>query len=184
MAPLTADLNDTHIFNDAWPPHARFHTAVLLFVSVGVSLIGLWLLWRPTAEFRSHVFLAMLIPMLSWGSFFPALLIPGAAAEDVPGQLPRVAGLPLNLFVAAMFMLLSAAAWWLSVSSRRAPDSTRRLPLSASAGSESVARRKVHRSRERRRVACVVGPGVQAAVAIVYLARVGSGLRDAPDHGC
>lgn len=43
MAPLTAGLNETHIFNDAWPPHARFHTAVLLFISAGLSLVGLWL---------------------------------------------------------------------------------------------------------------------------------------------
>ncbi len=67
MAPLTADLNESHIFNGDWPPHARFHTAVLMFLSIGLSLIGLWLLWRRTSEFRTHVFLAMLIPVLSWG---------------------------------------------------------------------------------------------------------------------
>lgn len=126
MAPLTADLNETHIFNDAWPPHARFHTAVVLFTSTGLSLIGLWLLWRKTSELRTHMLVAMLIPVLSWGSFFLALLIPGTGAEDVPGELPRVAGLPLNLFVAVMFVLLSVAGWWLSVSAQRAPDAAGR----------------------------------------------------------
>jgi hypothetical protein len=58
----------------------------------------------------------MLIPVPSWGSFFLALLLPETAAEDVPGELPRVAGMPVNLFVAAMFVLLLVAAWWLSVS--------------------------------------------------------------------
>lgn len=123
MAPLTADLNETHIFNDGWPPHARFHTAVLLFVSTGFSLVGLWLLWRRTSEFRTHVFVAMLIPVLSWGSFFLALLLPETATEDVPGELARVAGIPVNLFVAAMFVLLPVAAWWMSVSAQHAPDS-------------------------------------------------------------
>ena len=100
------------------PPHARFHTAVLLIASPGLSVIGLWLLRRRTSELRTHHFLAMLIPVPSWGSFFLALLLPETAAEDVPGELPRVAGMPVNLFVAAMFVLLLVAAWWLSVSSQ------------------------------------------------------------------
>ena len=129
MAPLTADLNESHIFNGDWPPHARFHTAVLMFLSIGLSLIGLWLLWRRTSEFRTHVFLAMLIPVLSWGSFFLALLLPGTGAEDVPGELPRVVGLPVNLFVAAVFMAVSLLAWWLSVSSQGAPTSGRRASV-------------------------------------------------------
>lgn len=126
MAPLTADLNGTHIFNDHWPPHARFHTAVLLFVSIGLSLIGLWLLWRSTSEFRTHVFLAMLLPVLSWGSFFLALLLPGTAAEDSPGDLPRVVGMPVNLFVAAVFVVLAVTGWWMSVSAQVRPDATSR----------------------------------------------------------
>lgn len=129
MAPLTADLNDSHIFNGDWPPHARFHTAVLMFLSIGLSLIGLWLVWRRTSEFRTHLFVAMLIPVLSWGSFFLALLLPGTGAEDEPGELPRVAGLPLNLFVAAMFVTVTLVAWWLSVSAQGAADSTSRRPI-------------------------------------------------------
>jgi uncharacterized membrane protein YidH (DUF202 family) len=132
MAPITADLNETHIFNDDWPPHARFHTAVLLFISAGLSVIGLWLLWRKTSELRTHLFLAMLIPVLAWGSFFLALLIPGTAVEDVPGDLPRVVGLPLNLFVGLVIMLLSVLACSLSVSSNNAQEAARRRqPASA-----------------------------------------------------
>lgn len=121
-APLAADLNETHIFNDAWPPHARFHNAVVVFTSSGLTLIGLWLLWRKTSEFRTHLFLAMLIPVVSWGAFFPALLIPGTGVEDVPGELPRVLGMALNLFVALMFVLLSLVGWLLSLTAHRRPD--------------------------------------------------------------
>lgn len=126
MAPLTADLNETHIYNHDWPPHARFHTAVLMFLSVGLTLMGLWLIWRRTLEFRTHAFLAMLIPVLSWGSFFLALLLPGTGAEDVPGELPRVAGLPLNLFVAAVFVVMAVVGWWLAVSGHAARQAPRR----------------------------------------------------------
>ncbi len=65
----------------------------------------------------------MLIPVVSWMAFYPALLIEGTAVEDVPGELPQVLGLPLNLFVALMFSLVSIAGWWLSASSRTAVES-------------------------------------------------------------
>ncbi len=131
MAPLTADLDETHIFNDSWPPHARFHTAVLLFTCAGLSLMGLWLLWRRTSEFRTHAFLAMLIPVLSWGSFFLALLIPGTGVEDIPGELPRIAGIALNLFVALVLIALAVAGWWLSASAHRRSEIDRRQQATA-----------------------------------------------------
>jgi hypothetical protein len=68
----------------------------------------------------------MLIPVLSWGSPFLALLLPETGTEDVPGELPRIAGLPVNLFVAAFFVLLSVAAWWLSVSAQDGEKSATR----------------------------------------------------------
>jgi len=34
------------------------------------------------------VFVAMLIPVLSWGSLCLALLLPETGTEDVPGELP------------------------------------------------------------------------------------------------
>lgn len=67
----------------------------------------------------------MLLPVLAWGSFFPALLIPGTGVEDVPGELRRVAGLPLNLFVALMFALVSVLAWLMSDSSHRGHEPAR-----------------------------------------------------------
>jgi hypothetical protein len=42
-----ADLNATHVFNPAWPPHARFHNATGWGTVTGSQLLALWLLWRP-----------------------------------------------------------------------------------------------------------------------------------------
>ncbi len=111
-------------------PRTRVSTAVLLILSAGLGLIGLWLLWRATSEFRTHLFLAMLIPVLSWGSFFPALLLPETTAEDVPDESARVLGLPVNLFVAAVFVALSVVRWPTCSSPRPRPTSTqaKRLP--------------------------------------------------------
>ena len=42
-----ADLNASHVFNPAWPPHARFHNATGWGTVTGSQLLALWLLWRP-----------------------------------------------------------------------------------------------------------------------------------------
>jgi hypothetical protein len=45
--------------------------------------------------------------------FFPALLTRGTAVEDVPGHLPRVARIPINLFSAAVVPALSGLGYLL-----------------------------------------------------------------------
>lgn len=103
FGPIGADWNDTHVFNPNWPPHAKFHSAAGLFVTAGFSLIGLWLLWRISTDFLPQLLVAAAVPLLAWGTFFLALLVPGAGVEDDPGTLPRVAGLPINVLVALVF---------------------------------------------------------------------------------
>ena len=44
------DWSPNHLLNPAWHPHARFHGALMLFLLAGVSLTGLWLLWRGGRE--------------------------------------------------------------------------------------------------------------------------------------
>src|SRR3712207_5999807 len=82
VGPVAADWNRTHIFNPEWPPHARFHGVVGLCLSVAFSLVGLWLLWRPSPERDLHTLVAALVPVVGWGSFFLALQVPGASFED------------------------------------------------------------------------------------------------------
>src|SRR5690348_6946279 len=105
-----ADLNATHVFNPRWSPHARFHAVAGLGVSTSSALLALWLLWRPGTE-RERALgtaIATLVPGLLWLPFFPAALTPGTAVEDTPGELPRVAGIPINLFAAWAIPMLSA----------------------------------------------------------------------------
>src|SRR5260370_5083555 len=44
------DWSANHLLNPLWHPHARFHGALLLFFLAGVSLTGVWLLWRESRE--------------------------------------------------------------------------------------------------------------------------------------
>ena len=111
-----ADLNETHVFNPQWPPHARFHGAAGWGTITGTQLLALWLLWRPRSspgEADLAVRTAALLPVLAWAPFFPALLTRGTAVEDVPGHLPRVAGIPLNLIPAALVPALSGLGYLL-----------------------------------------------------------------------
>lgn len=100
-----ADLNATHVFNPAWPPHARFHNVTGWGTVTGSQLLALWLLWRPGQHDRDRdtaVTTAALLTAVAWVPFFPALAISGTAVEDEPGHLPRVAGVPRNLISAAL----------------------------------------------------------------------------------
>ncbi len=100
-----ADLNRTHVFNPKWPPHARFHGAAGWGTVAGSQLLALWLLWRrgqQPGERDLAVKTAALLPAISWAPFFLALSTSGAAVEDEPGHLPRIAGVPANLVPAAL----------------------------------------------------------------------------------
>ena len=116
-----ADLNDTHVFNSQWPPHARFHGAAGWGTVAGSQLLALWLLWRPGQTERGRdlaVKTAALLPAVSWVPFFLALATPGTAVEDHPGHLPRLAGVPANLVPATLIPAISAVGYALHRSGR------------------------------------------------------------------
>ena len=48
VGPIAADFNDTHIFNPAWPPHAKFHMMMIFSDAIVLALFGLILCWGPT----------------------------------------------------------------------------------------------------------------------------------------
>lgn len=109
-----ADLNDTHVFNSKWPPHARFHSAAAWGTVLGSQLLSLWLLWRPgqsSVERDLGVRIAALLPTIAWTPFFFAAALPGTAVEDEPGHLRRVAGLPINLVVATLLPVVSGVGY-------------------------------------------------------------------------
>jgi hypothetical protein len=89
VAPILNDWNDTHVFSSHWPPHARFHGAVSLGMTLVLSPLALWLTWRRSSDETPALAAAALVPIAYWGSFFAALLVPGARFEDPEHPLPR-----------------------------------------------------------------------------------------------
>ena len=85
---VVVDWNDSHIFNEHWPPHAVFHDVVLLgFLSI-LCIGAVYLLWRRSAEPNVALATATAIPVAFWGMFFIATLVPGSSPTTHPGEPP------------------------------------------------------------------------------------------------
>ena len=118
-APLAADLNETHIFNDRWPPHARFHGVTALAASTALSGAGIWSVWSGHGDQATGRFFAAAVPVAYWAPFFAALAVPGTALDDPPYPVPRVAGVPVSLLGAAAATATAAAGWFIDRRSDR-----------------------------------------------------------------
>lgn len=117
VVPWFADYNHTHIFNEAWPPHARFHNAQTLMLAGVASVVALWLLWRPARGVDTRVFrfdAACFLTALYWLTATPGILFPGAAYEDPEhaGRLPTLLGLELNQTIIGFLWLGLVALLW------------------------------------------------------------------------
>jgi hypothetical protein len=113
IGPIVADWNDSHIFNQRWPSHARFHGVAGLGTAAALSAYGVWRLWAPSPDRAAGRDLAAAVPLAYWGSFFPAALVRGSGVEDPPHLLARVVGIPINMFIAATVSALTLSGWLL-----------------------------------------------------------------------
>jgi hypothetical protein len=84
VAPLAADWNDSHIFNERWPAHARFHGVTALAMTTTLSSAGIWSVWSGQSDQAAAPFFAAAIPVAYWAPFFLAPLVPGTAVDDPP----------------------------------------------------------------------------------------------------
>lgn len=111
------DWRANHLLNPLWHPHARYHSAILLFLFAGVASVGAWLLWRRSKEPGVAFTAASLISLAYWTPFYyvPFLLPSASYWAGTPGREPRIAGAIVypNLVVISIFVLLTVAGWWL-----------------------------------------------------------------------
>ncbi len=110
---------DTHVFNPEWPPHAKYHDVMYIFVSAGIGLVCLWLAWSKRARVDHILTLQIITALLGmlWVAFFVALLVPGASAAT-PG-MPQPLGIPVNVLSAVVGFLSVPLIYWLEA--RRGP---------------------------------------------------------------
>ena len=124
------DWRSNHLLNPEWPPHARFHDALLLFTLAGMSLTGVWLLWRRSKEPEvAFIVASSLCLSYSVPPFYITSILPGSSLwAGKPGAIPHIADHLFypNLAVAGLDVLLTVTAFWLSW--QRAASSTAYRP--------------------------------------------------------
>lgn len=120
VGPVGADWNPSHVFNERWPSHARFHGVVSVAMAAALSVFAAVCLWAPSSDPRLRRHLAAAVPLAYWGSFFPAWVVRGTGLEDPPHRVGRVAGVPVNVLAPAVLSTLAIAGWLLD---RRLRDS-------------------------------------------------------------
>jgi hypothetical protein len=122
------DWSPNHLLNPLWHPHARFHGALLLFLLLGVSITGTWLLWRRSKEPEVAFRVAVALSAAYWTPLFyvPFLLPSSTWWAGRPGAEPRIDGVMVypNLIVAAVFLLITLVAYRLSGTGRSVEKDT------------------------------------------------------------
>lgn len=113
VGPVQADWSPSHVFNERWPSHARFHGVVAVVTAAALSAFAAARLWAPSADPSLRRDLAAAVPLAYWGSFFPALVVRGTGLEDPPHRVGRIAGLPINVVAPATISALAVAGWLL-----------------------------------------------------------------------
>ncbi len=121
VAPFAADWNDSHIFNERWPAHARFHGVTALAMTATLSSANICSVWSSESDQTTARLFAAAVPVAYWAPFFLAPLVPGTAVDDLQHPVQRVAGVPVSLLGAAATVATATAGWLFGRHSSRAP---------------------------------------------------------------
>lgn len=70
IVPVVMDLNDTHLLNPGWSPHARLHGAWFLSFSAAMAGVALFLTWV-----RKEIMLPIVIGLMFVAGFWAATLM-------------------------------------------------------------------------------------------------------------
>ncbi|NJP92263.1 hypothetical protein HCN51_22805 [Nonomuraea sp. FMUSA5-5] len=115
------DTAHEHLFNPAWPPHAKFHDAQYIVTSLAFGGLALALLAGRRGDTHSRLLWAAGIVAVPWASMFPALLFPGTATYDPEfrDETQFVLGLHGQMFMALVTLVVLAVAVFLASAARR-----------------------------------------------------------------
>jgi hypothetical protein len=100
VSPYLADWNMTHIYNPAWPPHAKFHNAQTMVLGTLLGVLSMYCLWlRAGIPENQKLNEATVLASLYWLAQLPATKFPGTALTD-PGinslKMPVILGIEFN----------------------------------------------------------------------------------------
>ncbi len=102
ISPFLTDFNSTHVYNAAWPGHARFHNGQTMTTGLLCGLFSLYFLWgKSTATALENLKVAVLFAAFYWLAMAPAILYPGATLSD-----PALGGRPTDYVLGFAFTQL------------------------------------------------------------------------------
>ncbi|MFE1592782.1 DUF6640 family protein [Nocardia sp. NPDC058705] len=99
-----------HMRNDAWPPHAKFHDAQYIAMSILLGGLALSLLIRHGGAKRSQLWTACAILATPWLGLMAAILFPGTAIHDPEFAHATIIGLHPQVLLAVILLAMLAAA--------------------------------------------------------------------------
>jgi hypothetical protein len=129
VSPYLADWNVTHIYNPAWPPHAKFHNAQTMALGTILGFLTIYCLWfRKGVTKKQKLNEATVLASLYWLAQLPATFFPGTALSD-PGinhaRMPIIFGIELNQVIMDITVIfpLIALGYYLENRSLKKADS-------------------------------------------------------------
>ncbi len=105
------EINDTHVFNPDWTPHARIHEVWQLFTNSGIGLLCIWLVW-----FRNKLVFPSILGLLITGGFLVAFILQdfyGGSMKYEDGSEKTLLGINIGIlgfglvFLIFLFILLN-----------------------------------------------------------------------------
>lgn len=118
------EINDTHVFNPDWTPHARIHEVWQLMTNSMIGVLCLWLVW-----IRQQPVLASLLSMMVTGGFMLAFIMKdlyGGSMKYLDGTEKTLFDINIGVlgFGLALILLLAVLVSALA-GSRQASDYSR-----------------------------------------------------------
>ncbi|MDU9403907.1 hypothetical protein RTH46_15555 [Pseudomonas sp. zfem004] len=102
------EINDTHVFNQAWAPHARLHETWQLFTNTALGAFSVWLVWG-----RNDLRLASLLTLFVTGGFLLAYWLRdgyGGSMVLSDGSEKMIMGVNLGLLAYTLAIVLAGIA--------------------------------------------------------------------------
>ena len=111
VVPVIADVNETHLLNPDWSPHARVHGAWFLFFGWAMAMMSLFFIWV-----RDWIYIPCFVGLMFTSGFWVAFLaapLYGGSLTDPNGIETKMLGLEGNVFTFTLVtaVLLSTLAW-------------------------------------------------------------------------
>ncbi len=89
------EINDTHVFNPDWTPHALIHEVWQLFTNTGLAGFAIWLTWA-----KDEVIQGAIVGLFITGGFLAAFMIRntyGGSMKYLDGSEKTVVGLNIGV---------------------------------------------------------------------------------------